>query len=209
MTASDPELLLLLGLRLKNFAEPDVLAELCDLEVGDIEAGLREFSGAGLVQHRDGRVSGWSLTPDGRRDGERRLAAELDSTGTRADIAAAYHQFLDCNGELLAVCTRWQVKDAEANLLNEHDDAAYDDEVVAELATIDRQVQPICDDLTAGLARFGGFGPRLANALELVQQGQIEWFAKPLIDSYHTVWFDLHETLLATLGIERSTEGAN
>jgi hypothetical protein len=25
----------------------------------------------------------------------------------------------------------------------------------------------------------------------------------PLIDSFHTVWFELHEHLLATLGIER------
>ena len=29
-----------------------------------------------------------------------------------------------------------------------------------------------------------------------------------MIDSYHTVWFELHEDLLATLGIERSSEGS-
>jgi hypothetical protein len=29
-----------------------------------------------------------------------------------------------------------------------------------------------------------------------------------MIASYHTVWFELHEDLLATLGIERSSEGA-
>ncbi len=28
-----------------------------------------------------------------------------------------------------------------------------------------------------------------------------------MIDSYHTVWFELHENLLATLGIERAREG--
>ena len=35
----------------------------------------------------------------------------------------------------------------------------------------------------------------------------VEWFTKPVIDSYHTVWFELHEDLLATLGIERASEG--
>jgi hypothetical protein len=29
-----------------------------------------------------------------------------------------------------------------------------------------------------------------------------------MIDSYHTVWFELHEDLLSTLGIERSKEGS-
>jgi hypothetical protein len=30
-----------------------------------------------------------------------------------------------------------------------------------------------------------------------------------MIDSYHTVWFQLHEDLLNTLGIERSKEAAH
>jgi len=39
-----------------------------------------------------------------------------------------------------------------------------------------------------------------------VQGGDGEWFTKPTVDSYHTVWFELHENLLATLGIERGAE---
>jgi hypothetical protein len=30
-----------------------------------------------------------------------------------------------------------------------------------------------------------------------------------MIESYHTVWFELHENLLATLGIQRSKEHAS
>jgi hypothetical protein len=30
-----------------------------------------------------------------------------------------------------------------------------------------------------------------------------------MIDSYHTVWFQLHEDLLNTLGIDRATEGSH
>ncbi len=29
-----------------------------------------------------------------------------------------------------------------------------------------------------------------------------------MIESYHTVWFELHENLLATLGIQRAREQA-
>jgi hypothetical protein len=58
------------------------------------------------------------------------------------------------------------------------------------------------------LARFDGYGDRFAEALARVRAGEVEWFTRPLIDSYHTVWFELHENLLATLGIERVREQA-
>jgi pyruvate,orthophosphate dikinase len=39
-----------------------------------------------------------------------------------------------------------------------------------------------------------------------VADGSHEWIARPTIDSYHTVWFELHEHLLATLGRTRTDE---
>ncbi|MBV8161068.1 MAG: hypothetical protein JO265_09110 [Acidimicrobiia bacterium] len=56
------------------------------------------------------------------------------------------------------------------------------------------------------LDRFGPYGQRLAAAVERVEAGDHDWFTKPLIDSYHTVWFELHEDLLSTLGKERASE---
>jgi len=67
-------------------------------------------------------------------------------------------------------------------------------------------VQPICADLAGLLDRFDGYGPRLATALERTSGGEPDWFTKPTIDSYHTIWFELHEDLLATLGRQRSQE---
>jgi hypothetical protein len=79
--------------------------------------------------------------------------------------------------------------------------------VITSLAELHAKVAPICADLGAALDRFGGYGPRLSLALERVQAGDLDWFTKPMLPSYHTVWFELHEDLLATLGIERSAEG--
>jgi len=205
--SSDPDLLLLLGLRLKNFVEVDVLAEMWGFDIPDTDRRLAAMAEAGWAQRRDGRVSGWALTAHGRVEGEQRLAAELDTTGTREAVDAAYRRFLQLNRGFLGICTRWQVKDPETNLLNEHDDADYDAGVIDELAAIDEEVQPICRDLADHLGRFATMGPRFSSALQRVQAGENDWFAKPLIDSYHTVWFDLHETLLASLGIDRAAEG--
>jgi hypothetical protein len=32
---------------------------------------------------------------------------------------------------------------------------------------------------------------------------------KPLIDSYHTVWFELHEELISLAGLSREAEAAS
>jgi hypothetical protein len=58
------------------------------------------------------------------------------------------------------------------------------------------------------LDRFGDYGGRFATALSRVQGGDLDWFTRPMIESYHTVWFELHENLLATLGIQRAMEQA-
>ncbi len=78
--------------------------------------------------------------------------------------------------------------------------------MLARLAKVDGAAQPICDGLGDALARFGTYGPRLAAARVRVEAGEHDWMTKPMIDSYHSVWFELHEDLLATLGIERGSE---
>ena len=82
------------------------------------------------------------------------------------------------------------------------------DGVVEQLVALDARVQPICAELSGALARFSSYGPRLAAAAERVRSGDTDWFTKPMIPSYHTVWFEMHEDLLCTLGIERGSEDA-
>ena len=62
------------------------------------------------------------------------------------------------------------------------------------------------EGLGALLERFGRYGVRLTAAVERVEAGEKEWFTKPLIDSYHTVWMQLHEDLLSAVGVNRADE---
>ena len=125
----------------------------------------------------------------------------------RPAIQAAYERFLDINADLLAICTAWQLRDVGGEqVINDHTEAAHDAAVIDQLVELDAKVQPICTDLGAELDRFGSYGRRLGQALTNVRAGDVDWFTKPMIASYHTVWFELHEDLLATLGIERSSE---
>jgi hypothetical protein len=170
---------------------------------------LDELVADGLATYRDGKISGFSLTRAGRERHARDLAAELDAAGARAAVEDAYRRFLQLNHDLLSICTAWQLREGpEEPTVNDHADAAYDASVVERLASLHAEVEPICADLAATLDRFDGYGPRLAHALERVLAGDGDWFTKPMIPSYHTVWFEMHEDLLCTLGIERGSESA-
>jgi hypothetical protein len=194
-------------LRLKGFADTAAVAASTGLDTADAVTRLDKAQADGWATHREGRISGWALTSTGRAAHKELVADELErSPGARDAIDGAYRSFLDINGELLAVCTDWQLRNGA---LNDHTDPAYDDAVVERLARVDAAVQPLCADASAALARFSRYGPRLASALDKVTHGDTDWFAKPVLDSYHTVWFELHEDLLVTLGLERSKEGAS
>jgi hypothetical protein len=131
---SDPELLVLHTLRLKGFVDADVVAFACRQPEHVVHASLRDLRERGLVLHREGRISGWSLTKDGRQEGERRLAAEVDEAGCRPLVVDAYRRFLELNEPFLEACTKWQLQDGNAGLrTNDHDDGSYDAEIIAEL----------------------------------------------------------------------------
>jgi hypothetical protein len=126
-------------------------------------------------------------------------------------VESAYSQFLEGNQGFLGLCTDWQLRPDPADpsgepIVNDHSAPDYDEAVIDRLAETDSIVQPVCESLAVVLERFGGYGERFATALDRVTGGDLEWFTKPMIDSYHTVWFELHENLLATLGIQRSRE---
>ena len=136
------------------------------------------------------------------------IAEELDAAGEREAVADLYQRFLGVNQGFLSLCTDWQLREVDGEqVLNDHTDASHDDSVVARLVEADVVVQSICVQLAERLARFDGYGRRFSDALGRVQAGEVEWFTRPMIDSYHTVWFELHEDLLATLGIDRAKEG--
>jgi hypothetical protein len=74
------------------------------------------------------------------------------------------------------------------------------------LEALDRELPAVTDALAGCLARFGGYDARYSAALRRVNAGRRRWVDAPDVDSCHTVWIQLHEDLLATLGIPRGTD---
>ena len=53
---------------------------------------------------------------------------------------------------------------------------------------------------------LGRYDARLERALVAVEGGDDRYLAHPTVDSYHGVWFELHDELIALAGSDRSAE---
>ena len=132
----------------------------------------------------------WARLPEGEED---------EQVARRA-----YERFLPLNRELLRICNDWQVR--PGGVPNDHRDARYDWAVVDRLHALDERVAPIVSRLGRSVERFAEYRPRLRVALARVDEGEIEWLTSPRIDSYHTVWMQMHEDLLLAIGGDRADE---
>lgn len=203
---STPELVVLQALRCIGFSGRDRLEDSVEIDSRGFDRGLRELEAAGLVEHRPGPFGGWGITEQGREAISHWLEEELEKSGARPAIEDAYGRFLTLNPSLLEVCGNWQMRNTgNRTVLNDHRDPDYDAQVLDRLMRLDNEAQPLCSELAAILGRFSSYGPRLASALERALAGDGAYVTERL-DSYHTVWFQLHEDLLTTLGISRHDE---
>ncbi|HSK22563.1 MAG TPA: hypothetical protein VK906_05275 [Egicoccus sp.] len=205
---SQPDLLALHGVRVTGFADTARIAARFGLDVAATEESLRDAEARGWTTHTSfGDTAGWSLTERGRAENERQLAAELTEVGGEADVRGAHRDFVPLNAVVLGACTDWQVKPAPGDRLvsNDHTDPRWDAGVLRELAAVDRALGPLVARLEAVLARFGGYDTRFSAALERAEAGDTAWVDRTDVGSCHRVWFELHEDLIATLGIDRAS----
>ncbi|MET9229915.1 transcriptional regulator [Lentzea sp. NPDC003310] len=194
------DLLVLHALRCVGTAGLSRVASFSGLSESEVESELIDQAVAGLVtHHRD--FGGWTLTNAGRSATASRIESELDGAGARPALAAAFEDFLVLNPELLDLCTAWQIR-APGGVVNDHGDAAYDARVLVLFADFHARAVPVIAALATALPRFARYDLRLADALRQVRQGELGRLADT-VDSYHAIWAELHEDLLATQGISR------
>ncbi|RJT75623.1 hypothetical protein D6T63_17525 [Arthrobacter cheniae] len=140
---------------------------------------------------------GWSLTEAGKDHGERLLAAELDAVGARAAVEAVHEDFLSLNAVVATACSAWQL--AELGIGAHHPTLS---DTIRTLEGPAAALAGIEDRLTSHLERFAGYHHRFTAALALAG-ADAAWITGTDRDSCHRVWFELHEDLIATLGLTR------
>lgn len=186
------------GLAIKKHAAADSIAGAVGLACERVAELLEDAAGSGRAVKAEGR---YLLSPVGRMilDGQySRLYA-----GIRADpdVVAAYERFERINKDLKQLVTDWQtIELAGGRVRNDHADKAYDARIIERLGDLHERFEPILNELRLRLERFGIYRRKLEHALAQAEDGKREWVSDAKLDSYHTVWFEMHEDLLRILG---------
>ncbi|OBI82341.1 winged helix DNA-binding protein [Mycobacterium asiaticum] len=189
------EVSVLQAVRLKGRVRlPDLAATLAADETAVAETVRRLAADGLLVEGPTVRI-----TAEGRAQLAEWLAAERQGADATA-LATAYDEFRSVNADFKALVTDWQLRDGQPN---DHDDAGYDAAVLARLDAVHERVLPITAAVAVQLPRLAGYPAKLSAALDKVKGGETAWLTRPLIDSYHTVWFELHEELILAVGLTR------
>lgn len=177
------------AVRVRGFATAEQIASSTGLEEFLVSERLTAAAEAGFVKQLSGRVSGARLTPVGRA---RLMLITQSQTTTeqRSAVSSVYDSFLGPNHEFKKITTRWQTeKDLGAT--------------TAELRSVHETVVGILVGAD-GLPRFDRYRARFTEALDRFVGGDHSALAQPMAESYHDIWMELHEDLLASLGRERS-----
>jgi pyruvate, orthophosphate dikinase len=184
----------LAGLGEALLATPDEIRSLVDGLIAD-----------GLVETAAGA---FRLAADGKGVASRTLAGDRDRWGTDR-AATALDSFMVLDQRMKETVTAWQVRDGDGSgTLNDHSDPAYDARVLAQLGALNGDALAWLRAMDAPVARFRIYIARLDRAARLAAGGDPRYIASPRVDSYHGVWFELHEDLILLSGRTRAEEVA-
>ncbi len=192
----------LIAISLKGVAMTQGVADALTSTVEDVQPILDQLATDGLVAP----VAGASrLTVAGTDRVAELRTAERDAWGADA-AAAGLDAFVPIDHRVKDVVTAWQLRDADAQVINDHTDADYDRSVLDRLAEIHADARTWLEPVAAALPRLATYGSRLDAAFAGASAGDGRFVASPRVDSYHGIWFELHEELIQLAGRTRAAE---
>jgi hypothetical protein len=190
------------ALTLKPFADVDQVVAILGAAPGDVEAALARCVESDQVADLDGK---YGLTGASNELVGAIYASRYGGWRDQPDRVAALDAFEQVNGRLLGVMTDWQTVDvAGSRVPNGHDDADYDERILTRLDKVHAGMERALAPLAAADQLISRFIARLADALQRAEVGRTEYVCDVEVESFHNIWFQLHEHLLRTFGRERS-----
>jgi pyruvate,orthophosphate dikinase len=146
-------------------------------------------------------------------DAGRSRRAELVAAGQKAlgaeGALAALDGFLALDQRVKGAVTDWQLRPTGGEpVLNDHSDPDYDGAVLARLAGLHAEAAAWILPLEMAWRRARRYRVRLDGAMERALDGDHRYIASARVDSYHGIWFELHEELILLAGRTRADEVA-
>ena len=162
-------------------------------------SGVEGLLASGYITVRGSAVA---ITEEGRAV-HRGWAALPPGTDEHDTARRAYDRFGQLDPLVKQVITEWQLKRAGAA------SAGYGEDewaLIDRLIILDEKAAALLNALGRAIPRFASYRPRMRLALQRLEEGEPTFFCGLTCDSYHTVWWQLHEDLLLAVGLDRSQE---
>ena len=172
-----------------------------EMDKEKIREVLNDLLRKGFVRRVDDQ---WQIEHAGREEMKRLRREVLESSGRREEVLSYCKEFEELNTWFKDLVTRWQVKNEGGMLVpNDHSDPEYDLAIIRELGELHRKTVDVLEKLSKVLPILKTYITRLNRALNLVMRGEIEYLSGVDVQSYHNIWFELHEGLLRLSGLKR------
>ena len=197
--------LVLRALLIKGFADTGATAVALKCSEAEAKPVLEGLATEGLAKSAGGM---YQLTPAGRERAAELIAADRASWGEK-NADGALDTFHPLDLRMKQIVTAWQMKEGDGGpVLNDHTDADYDAAVLGDFAALAADADEWLAPMPGGLPRLAEYRSRLAAAADRVASGDRAYIASPRVDSYHSIWFELHEDLILLSGRTREGEAA-
>jgi hypothetical protein len=201
---SELRLLALHGLVVKKAGAAATVADLLGRDEAEVAPALDAAAAEGLAMAAKGT---FMVTPAGRAWLEEQYPSAFAELRNNPEASAAYERFERINRELLALFTDWQMMPAGGERIpNDHSDPDYDHSVIDRIGVQHDRAQRPLGSFTELDGRLERYLQRLDTAYDNALAGDLDFVSGARVDSYHTVWFELHEDLLRMLGREREEQ---
>ncbi|MGD9601130.1 MAG: hypothetical protein AB7Q76_03450 [Gammaproteobacteria bacterium] len=190
------------GLAIKKHAAAKDVAGVVGLDPAHAESLLRQAVTSGRCVEVQ---QAFMLSPSGRMILEGQYSRLYDDVRADRAFLQANDRFERINTELKQLVTDWQVMEVGGQKVrNDHSNADYDARILDRLGDLHERFTPVLNALAQAVPRLRIHLQKLEHALERSEAGATEWVSDAKIESYHTVWFEMHEDLLRIVGRERA-----
>ena len=190
------------GLAIKKHGTPEDVAGVLGLDLDTVRETLAKLVAARRAVEAQGR---YLLSPAARMLLDADYARFYEDLRADASFQAGYAGFERLNTTLKQLITDWQTIPVRGERApNDHTDKEYDADIIDRLGDLHERAEEVLEKLAVALPRMAIYREKLEAALEKAEKGAIAWVSDAKIESYHTVWFELHEDLLRLMRRERS-----
>jgi pyruvate,orthophosphate dikinase len=195
---------------IKGFVTPTDLAPILFTTSETVSTHLDHLVASGLAELIGGSALAgmFQLSATGKAMGVEGIAQDRAKWGAEP-ATKALDDLLPLDLRMKSIMTDWQMREVDGQqVLNDHTDESHDAAVLAEFASLHTDSVAWLGSLSDGPDRLATYVARLDRAAAQVAGGDTAYLASPRIDSFHNVWFELHEDLIQLAGRTREEEAA-